>query len=156
MVKLALSLQMMVCLCVFNFFFFALFFDMPFFIKDFLSGPFSVFTEFVTILLLFYVLCVFFWPRGIWDLSYPTRDRNHTACIGRRNHNHWTTSKSLICLVILLLLLWYPAMMYQVSSVQLSHSVVSDCSRPHGLKHARPPCPSPAPGVYSNSCPLTQ
>ena len=28
--------------------------------------------------------------------------------------------------------------------------------RPHGLPHARPPCPSPVPGVYSNSCPLSQ
>ena len=28
--------------------------------------------------------------------------------------------------------------------------------RPHGLQHARPPCPSPTPGVYSNSCPLSQ
>ena len=27
--------------------------------------------------------------------------------------------------------------------------------RPHGLQHARPPCPSPTPGVYSNSCPLS-
>ena len=27
---------------------------------------------------------------------------------------------------------------------------------PHGLQHARPPCPSPTPGVYSNSCPLSQ
>ena len=41
-------------------------------------------------------------------------------------------------------------------SVQFSHSVVSDSSWPHGLQHARPPCPSPAPGVYSNSCPLSQ
>ena len=39
-------------------------------------------------------------------------------------------------------------------SVQFSHSVVSDSLRPRGLKHARPPCPSPTPGVYSNSCPL--
>ena len=39
-------------------------------------------------------------------------------------------------------------------SVQFSHSVVSDFLRPCGLKHARPPCPSPTPGVYSNSCPL--
>ena len=28
--------------------------------------------------------------------------------------------------------------------------------QPHGLQHARPPCPSPTPGVYSNSCPLSQ
>ena len=39
------------------------------------------------------------------------------------------------------------------SSVQFSRSVVSDSLRPHGLQHARLPCPSPTPGVYSNSCP---
>ena len=49
---------------------------------------FKVFIEFVTILLLFYVL--FFWPQGVWDLSPPTRDRTHTPCIGRRSLNHWT------------------------------------------------------------------
>ena len=36
------------------------------------------------------------------------------------------------------------------------HSVVSDSWRPHGLQHDRLPCPSPAPGVCSNSCPLSQ
>ena len=40
------------------------------------------------------------------------------------------------------------------NSVQFSHSAVSDSLRPHGLQHARPPCPSPTPGVYSNSYPL--
>ena len=40
-------------------------------------------------------------------------------------------------------------------SDQLSCSVVSDSLRPHGLQHSRPLCPSPAPGVYSNSCPLS-
>ena len=39
---------------------------------------------------------------------------------------------------------------------QFSHSVVSDSLRPHGLQHTRPPCPSPTPGVCSNSCPLSQ
>ena len=38
------------------------------------------------------------------------------------------------------------------SSVQFSHSVVFDSLRPHGLQNARPPCPSPTPGAYSNSC----
>ena len=38
---------------------------------------------------------------------------------------------------------------------QFSCSVLSDSLRPHGLQHARPPCPSPTPGVYSNSCPLS-
>ena len=42
---------------------------------------------------------------------------------------------------------------YDISSVQFVHSVVSDSLQPHGLQHARPPCLSPAPGVYSNSCP---
>ena len=52
---------------------------------------FKVFIEFVTILLLFYVLV--FWLRGMWDLSSPTRDRTRTPCIGRRSLNHWTTSE---------------------------------------------------------------
>ena len=42
------------------------------------------------------------------------------------------------------------------SSVQFSCSVVSDSLPPHELQHARPPCPSPTPGVYSNSCPLSR
>ena len=40
-------------------------------------------------------------------------------------------------------------------SVQFSCSVMSDSLRPHGLQHARPPCPSPTFGVYLNSCPLS-
>ena len=42
------------------------------------------------------------------------------------------------------------------SSVQFGHSVVSDSLWPHGLQHTRPPCPSPTPGVYSNSCPSSR
>ena len=41
-------------------------------------------------------------------------------------------------------------------SVQFSHTVVSNSLWPHGPQHARPPCPSPTPRVYSNSCPLSQ
>ena len=43
-----------------------------------------------------------------------------------------------------------------ISSVQFSHSVVSDSLRPHELQHARPPCPPQTPGVHSNSCPSSQ
>ena len=39
------------------------------------------------------------------------------------------------------------------TSVQFSHSVMSDSLRPHESQHARPPCPSPTPGVHPNSCP---
>ena len=38
----------------------------------------------------------------------------------------------------------------------LVNSVVPDSLRSHRLQHARLPCPSPAPGIYSNSCPLSQ
>ena len=46
--------------------------------------------------------------------------------------------------------------MLHLDSVQLSRSVVSDSLTLHGLQHNRPPCPSPTPGVYSNSCPSSQ
>ena len=42
------------------------------------------------------------------------------------------------------------------SSVQFSCSLVSNSLGPHELQHARPPCPSPTPGVYPNSFPLIQ
>ena len=48
-----------------------------------------------------------------------------------------------------------PWLVLSFSSVQFSCSVMSDSLRPHGLQHARPPCPSLTPGVYSNSCPLS-
>ena len=45
---------------------------------------------------------------------------------------------------------------FRFSSVQFSRSVVSGSLRPHESQHARPPCPSPAPGVYPNPCALSQ
>ena len=42
-----------------------------------------------------------------------------------------------------------------LKALQFSHSVLSDSSQPHGMKHARPPCPSPTPKIYSNSDPLS-
>ena len=44
----------------------------------------------------------------------------------------------------------------QFSSVQFSCSVVSDSLRPHELQYTRPPCPTPTPTVYSNSCLLSR
>ena len=55
--------------------------------------------------------------------------------------------------VLILIVLWVTIFL---SSVQFSRSVVSDSLRPHELQHARPPCPSPTPGVLSDSCPLSQ
>ena len=45
---------------------------------------------------------------------------------------------------------------YWFSSIQFSHSVVSNSLQPHEPQHAKPPCPSPTPGVYPNPCPLSQ
>ena len=42
------------------------------------------------------------------------------------------------------------------SSVQFSRSVVSNSLQPHEPQHARPPFPSPTPGVYPNSCPSSR
>ena len=50
----------------------------------------------------------------------------------------------------------YTSIYTRFSSVQFSRSVVSDSLRPHESQHARPPCPSPTPGVHSDSCPLSQ
>ena len=45
---------------------------------------------------------------------------------------------------------------WKFSSVQFSRSVVSNSLRPHESQHTRPPCPSPSPGVHSDSCPSSQ
>ena len=41
-------------------------------------------------------------------------------------------------------------------SIHFSHSVISSSLWPHESQHARPPCPSPSPGAYSDSCPSSQ
>ena len=49
----------------------------------------------------------------------------------------------------------HQASCWLLSSVRFSCSVMSDSLRPHGRQHTTPPCPSPAPGACSNSCPLS-
>ena len=49
----------------------------------------------------------------------------------------------------------WPKRMRLAQVSQFSHSVVSNSLRPNELQHARLPCPSPTPRVYSNSCPLS-
>ena len=54
---------------------------------------FKVFIEFVAAwLLVFYVLA--FWPRGMWDLSSPTKDQKHICRVGRQSANLWTRGKA--------------------------------------------------------------
>ena len=50
----------------------------------------------------------------------------------------------------------YHFLQNDISSVQFSHSVMSDSLRPHEPQHTRPPCLSPTPGVHPNPCPLSQ
>ena len=58
-------------------------------------------------------------------------------------------------LFLTLLILLAPSPRSFFSLVQFSRSVISDSLQPHESQPARPPCPSPTPGVYSNSCPLS-
>ena len=62
------------------------------------------------------------------------------------NCSLWTCSKSLMPYSI----------QFINNSVQFSRSVVSDSLRPHESQHARPPCPSPTPGVHPESRPSSQ
>ena len=76
------------------------------------------------------------------EFSKP-RNLTHVSCVswtGRWILYHCATWKALP---------WH-------SSVQFSHSVVSDSLWPHRLQHTRPPCSSPTPTAYSNSCPSSQ
>ena len=52
---------------------------------------------------------------------------------------------------------WFHAFQFHAfHAIPFSHSVMSDSLRPHGLQHDRPPCPSPTPRVYPNSCLLSR
>ena len=48
------------------------------------------------------------------------------------------------------------SLLFNMLSVQFSHSVMSDSLGPHESQHARPPCPSPTLGVHPNSCPSSR
>ena len=61
------------------------------------------------------------------------------SCFGKNSLQNWSKKLHLV----------------NKASVQFSCWVVSDSLRPHELQHARPPCPSPTPGVHSDSCPLS-
>ena len=66
------------------------------------------------------------------------------------------TANDLLLMVPVTVIYQRPSTGYFISSVQFSHSVVSDSLRPHQPQHTRPPCPSPTPGVHPNPCPLSR
>ena len=72
--------------------------------------------------------------------SFQPRYWIHVNCIADGFFTHWATWETQV----------------RFSSVQFSHSVVSNSLGPYEPQHARPPCPLPTTGVYSNLCPLSQ
>ena len=100
------------------------------------------------------------WPHGLQHTSPTCPSPTPGACSNSCPSSWWchpTFSSSIVpfssCLQS------FPASRAFLTSqpftpVQFSRSVVSDSLQPHGLQHARPPCPSPTPGVHPNPCPL--
>ena len=69
---------------------------------------------------------------------------------------HQVPRKKLLLMVIPLVKEGGTYWLEELKEVQFSHSFMSDSLQPHGLQHARLPCPSKTPWAYSNSCPLSQ
>ena len=123
-------------------------------------------------------------PYHLWDLSSPTRGWTWAPAVKTPNPNHWTANEipdainmfssfffdcsvlryrntlllyiNVYSTTLLNLLSSGSFLVASFSSVQFSHSVVSNSLPPHRLRHARPPCPSPTSGVYPDSCPLSR
>ena len=74
-----------------------------------------------------------------------TGDQTIVLCIARQILSHWATREAQACYF------WYSMLISNIVA-KFSCSVVSDSLQPHGLQHVRLPCPSPTPGVYSDSC----
>ena len=86
-------------------------------------------------------------PHGMWHLSSPPTTPPALEVASETLDHQGSPLKQHIMLDL--------SSHSQFSSVQFSHSVVSNSLQPPELQHARLPCPSPAPRVYSNSCPAS-
>ena len=76
------------------------------------------------------------------NITYNGQNWKWSKCLST---NEWIKQKVLLAFI--------QRLIFFISlSVQFSPSVVSDSLQPHELQHARPPCPSPTPGLHSNSC----
>ena len=91
----------------------------------------------------------------MWELDNKEGWVPKNWCL--RNPN-WKRSKTLILADDMILDIENPKDIARklLSSVQFSHSVVSDSLQPYESQNARPPCPSPTPRAYSNSCPSSK
>ena len=109
--------------------------------------------------------------QGTWDFSPPVGDRTPVCCTVRRVPHHWAHqgSPSATIFITDVETVVFPrtgpgaspsrlrSVTRLVPTSQFS-SVARSCPtlRRHGLQHARPPCPSPTPGLYSNPCPSSR
>ena len=83
--------------------------------------------------------------------SYPYMTTGKTTVLTR-----WTFVSKAMSLLFNMLSRFVKTYLTRNSSVQFSHSVMSDSLRPHESQHSRLPCLSPTPSVYSNSCPSSR
>ena len=92
--------------------------------------------------------------------SFRLRDRICVSCVGRWIVYHWATREALhwddVASKCQFGKNWWQSsdqwkVCVSLVSVQFSHSVMFNSLRPHELQHARSPCPSPTPGVHSDS-----
>ena len=108
-----------------------------------------------------------------WSCSYfavvlSLSQRPEWSCLAASSSLEWQVTehsafhlskRQCLCPGIKNILKFYVTICKQESpsnSVQFSRSVVSNSLQPHGLQHARPPCPSPTPRACSNSCPSSR
>ena len=104
-----------------------------------------------SILLLSFIVPIFAWNVPLVALIFLKRSLVFQILLFSSISLHWSLRTAFLSPLVIL---WNSA--FRWVSVQFSHSVMSDSLRPHGLQHARLPCPSPTSGVYSNSCPLSR
>ena len=88
------------------------------------------------------------WPHSTaWGFLAPALGvKPWLPAVESQSLNHWTTRE-------VHNFIFLNNFFKETFSVQFSRSVVADSLRPHEPQHARPPCPSPTPGVHPNPCP---
>ena len=88
-----------------------------------------------------------------WALFNHYSARNKLYDVKNKQTNQNTTIWNQFVMYLYMMFMYHYDKWKVFSSVQFSRSVVSESLRPHELQHTRPPCPSPTPGVHSDSRP---
>jgi len=88
--------------------------------------------------------------------SHPTPPGHQSARLGSLCYIAASHQLSVLHMIVYICQCYFLRSSSCISTVQFSYSVVSNSLWPHGLQHARPPCPLPAPGACSNPCPSSQ